>query len=214
MVGMPLTAQTIVILLHGYAMHSADLAPFTHALGGSTLFLLPQAPHPSAMGGYGWWQVDLESRAQSLQRGARDLANESPGGLPQARTQLGEFIAEVRRRFAPCKMVLGGFSQGGMLACDFLLHRNAADLCGLFLLSASRINIDAWRARQTRLQGMPILVSHGQTDDDLSFAAGQALRDFCSAAGARVSWVEFDQGHQIPFVVWRELRRFIRLAAR
>jgi phospholipase/carboxylesterase len=29
-------------------------------------------------------------------------------------------------------------------------------------------------------------------------------------AGARVFWVPFDGGHEIPLVVWRGLRKFLR----
>lgn len=209
LVGSERQEQTIVILLHGYAMRATDLASFVHALGGTTLFLLPQAPHPTPMGGYGWWEVNVEMRAAALQHGPRDLANEQPHGLALARQHLRQFIHEVIRRFAPRNVVLGGFSQGGMLACDFVLHDEPA-IAGLFLLSSSRININAWRARQSKLQALPLLISHGRTDDDLSFEAGHALRDFATTAGARVRWVEFEQGHQIPLPVWRELRRFIR----
>jgi len=202
--------QTAVVLLHGYAMNAADLASFAHALGGNTMYLLPQASIPTPMGGYGWWDVNLESRSEALLRGPRDLINECPPGLPQARVSLLRFLEEVKARFTPRRIVLGGFSQGGMLACDFVLHEGAHELAGLFLLSSSRINFDAWHSRQTQLARLPVLISHGKADDDLSLAAGQALRDFARGAGADVTWIEFEEGHQIPLPVWRELRRFIR----
>ncbi len=37
---------------------------------------------------------------------------------------------------------------------------------------------------------------------------------FLVSAGASVAWVPFDGGHEIPFMVWRELRKFLRSIAR
>ena len=54
-----------------------------------------------------------------------------------------------------------------------------------------------------------MLVSHGAADDDLAFTTGEALRDFCIAAGATVTWVPFPDGHAIPIMVWRAIRRFL-----
>jgi phospholipase/carboxylesterase len=57
--------------------------------------------------------------------------------------------------------------------------------------------------------GLPILVSHGEADDDLSFEAGEKLRDWLVESGADVTWVPFQGGHQIPLGVWRRLRQFL-----
>ena len=112
-------------------------------------------------------------------------------------------------------MILGGFSQGAMLTCDTVL-RWTFPLSGMVLLSGSRI---AWDEQSElyaqagapggRLRGLPTLVAHGKSDGDLSFAAGTALRDALVSAGADVTWLPFDQGHEIPLVVWRTLRKIL-----
>jgi len=76
-------------------------------------------------------------------------------------------------------------------------------------MSASRVALEDWQPRRARLDGLPVFVSHGQSDRDLAFAAGEALRDFVLDSGARVSWVPFESGHEIPLVVWRGLRKFL-----
>ena len=97
-----------------------------------------------------------------------------------------------------------------MLTCDTLLRGARAD--ALLLLSGSRIAFDEWEAPLAagRAQGLPVLVSHGEADADLSFEAGVALRDALASAGAEVSWVPFGQGHEIPLVVWRKVRTFLK----
>ena len=201
-------APLALVLLHGYAMRPADLAPFAHSLGVPALFLLPQGPLSSPMGGHAWWSVDLEAREAALSRGPRDLTNDYPGGLGAARNQLGSFLDAVATRFRPRRVALGGFSQGGMLSLDWVL-RGSRPVDSLVLLSASRLAARDWESHRGRLRDLPVFVSHGEADQDLSFAAGERLRDFVLESGARVTWVPFASGHEIPLVVWRGLRKFL-----
>ena len=81
----------------------------------------------------------------------------------------------------PC--VLAGFSQGGMLACDSVLME-AVEVAGLAIMSASGIAGAEWLGQRGRLEGVPAFVSHGRSDPDLSFAAGQRLASFLTSGGA------------------------------
>ena len=202
------TPRIAVIMLHGYAMRAADLAPFAHSLGLSAVFYVPEAPLQAVPSGRAWWVMDQERRRLALLAGPRDLATEVPAGAPAARAALGELVARVRRELPGLPVAVIGFSQGGMLACDAVLH-DAVRLDALALLSSSRIDIGEWTRRADRLRGLPVLVSHGEADDDLAFATGEALRDFCREAGATVTWVPFPDGHAIPLLVWRAVRRLL-----
>jgi phospholipase/carboxylesterase len=201
-------AATAVVLLHGYAMQPADLTPFAHSIGIQTRFFFPRGEGSCPFGGYSWWDVDPDTRRDTLACGPRDLAGQQPSGLEPARLRLAQFLDELVAEFQPGRLIIGGFSQGGMLACDFVL-RGSRRVDGLVLLSSSRIDFDAWQPRHSRLSGLPAFVSHGKQDGDLSFAAGSALRDFLDASGAAVTWVAFPGGHEIPLVVWRGLRKFL-----
>ena len=204
----PEDAPLTVVLLHGYAMRPSDLAPFAHSLGIPALFLFPQGLHSSPMGGHAWWEVDLDAREAAISAGPRDLAEDSPRGLPLARQRLGEFLNAVAAKYPSPKRVLGGFSQGGMLSLDYVL-RGSRPVDGLALLSASRIALSEWLPHRDRLRDFPVFISHGNTDGDLAFAAGERLRDWVSESSARVTWVPFEGGHEIPLVVWRGLRKFL-----
>ena len=127
---------------------------------------------------------------------------------PAARATLCRFLDELRTEFPGLPLVLGGFSQGAMLACDAVLCARQA-VSGLVMLSSSRIAFSEWLANREALSGLPVLLSHGQHDTDLAFAAGEALRDFHSDSHAHVTWQPFDGGHEIPLIVWRALRRFL-----
>jgi len=206
-VGQP-DAPLTLILLHGYAMRPADLSPFAHSLGTPAYFLLPEGPLPSTIGGHAWWAVDREARERALSRGPRDLTDDYPQGLSAARHQLGRFLDAVAAESPPRRLILGGFSQGGMLALDWVLRGTRA-VDALALLSASRLAARDWHPHRARLRDLPVFVSHGSGDQDLAFAAGERLRDFVLESGARTTWVPFEGGHEVPLVVWRGLRKFL-----
>jgi phospholipase/carboxylesterase len=197
-----------VIMLHGYAMCGSDLSPFARSLGVSAVYYIPDAPLPADPAGRCWWPMDQERRRVALMSGPRDLVSDVPAGAPVARAYLRNLVLRVRHENPGLPVALVGFSQGGMLACDTVLLGDV-DVDAIALLSSSRINFEAWTARRERLRRLPVLVSHGETDADLAFSAGVALRDFCQQTGARVTWIAFQEGHVIPLVVWRGIRRLL-----
>lgn len=196
-----------VVLLHGYSMTAADLSPFAHSLGIAALFHFPEAPTACAEGGLCWWPLIAEGRLRHS--GARDLAAAHPPGRDVARSALHEALQRVRARWPGLPLVLGGFSQGAMLSCDYLLQHEAIPVAGLVLMSGSRLAFDEWEPRLARMHGLPTFLSHGTRDDDLSFGAGMALEMALRRAGARTEWLPFEGGHEIPLVVWRGLKRFL-----
>lgn len=195
-------AATVVVVLHGREMSGTDLAPFAHSLGVPAYFVFPDAPLPCARG-RSWWPVDSEARLRRLSQGPMDLSAMDPPGRADARERLEALFSQLGAR----RRVLVGFSQGGMLAMDYVLHGGHVD--GLALLSSTRIAFADWQTRLPCLAGLPVLVAHGHADDELSFAAGEGLRDAAICGGAVVHWLPFDGGHQIPLVVWRGLRQFL-----
>jgi phospholipase/carboxylesterase len=210
-------ARAVVVLLHGFQMSPADLSPFAHSLQAPAWFLFPEGPLAAEPRGRAWWHIDAAARARALAAGPRDFAVQHPPDLPAARALLAALLAELAPRLRGRPLVLGGFSQGGMLACDTLLRAGAGALgvAALVLFSASRIAFDEWspRLEGAPLRGLPVLVSHGARDDDLAFSAGEALRDCLAGAGAAVDWVPFPEGHEIPLVVWRRLRKLLAALA-
>lgn len=209
-VGDPEKAEQVVVLLHGFQMEPRDLSPFAHSLRLPAWFLFPEAPLAAEPRGRAWWHIDAKLRDQTLLKGPRDFAVQHPPDLPAARGRLLALLDALAPRVGARPLILGGFSQGAMLTCDTVL-RSTFPLSAMVLLSGSRIAFDEWEPLlpSGRLRGLPTLVAHGETDADLAFAAGTALRDSLTAAGADVTWQPFAQGHEIPLIAWRTLRKFL-----
>jgi phospholipase/carboxylesterase len=109
-------------------------------------------------------------------------------------------LADAIEARYPGPLVLGGFSQGAMMALDVALQRDSKP-AGLILMSGTLLAESVWGPRFSRLAGLPVLMSHGRHDQLLPFSASEALRDKLRAAGANVEWIEFAGGHEIPPVV-------------
>jgi phospholipase/carboxylesterase len=209
-VGDPESARVVMVLLHGFQMEPADLSPFAHSMGADAWVLFPEAPLIAGGRGRAWWHIDPAARDEAIKKGPRDFAVQHPPDLPAARARLIAFVDALRAQAGARPLVLGGFSQGGMLTCDTVLRSDFA-LSAMLLLSASRIAFDEWEPLlpTSRVRNLPVLVSHGERDPDLAFSAGMSLRDCLAAAGADVTWVPFPEAHEIPLVVWRRVRKLL-----
>lgn len=203
----PADATRTVVLLHGFGAPGDDLvalAQFMKVPGAR--FVFPEAP--IELGGlYGdsraWWLLDLAKLEADLRSGAvRDRRTEVPEGLAQARDQLSRFLDQLNARLsiADSQLVLGGFSQGAMLSLDVALHRETPP-AALILMSGTLLAEAVWTPRMGRLAGVPVFQSHGTSDALLPFAIAELLRDTLRDAGARVEFVQFVGGHEIPPVV-------------
>jgi phospholipase/carboxylesterase len=202
----PSDAAATCVLLHGFGAPGDDLLGLAGMLDGPIRFAVPAAP--LELGGlYGdsraWWLIDLMRLEDELRRGvARDRRDEVPDGLPEARRQVMAFVDELSERFSigADQLVLGGFSQGAMLALDVALHRDKPP-AALMLMSGTLIAESVWQARMEQLTGVPVMLSHGRRDGLLPFSVAEILRDRLVAAGAEVDWVPFMGAHEIPPVV-------------
>jgi phospholipase/carboxylesterase len=197
-------AKVTVVLLHGFGAPGDDLVPLGQYMGvPAARFVFPAAP--IELGGlYGdsraWWRLDLMQLESDLRTGnIRDRRNEVPDGLVPVRTQVSALLEEVKSRYSigDPQLVLGGFSQGAMVALDVALHRDTPP-AGVALMSGTLLAESEWSARMPRLAGVPIVQSLGRADSLLPFSSAELLRDKLVAAGAKVEFVAFDGGHEIP----------------
>ena len=216
----PADAKITAVLLHGFGASGDDLVPLSQYLDAPARYVFPEAP--IALGGpYGggraWFRLDLDKMERELRSGTqRDRRAEVPDGLHEVRAQVAQFMTELQAKLAipnPA-LVLGGFSQGAMIALDAALHRDVAP-AGLVLMSGTLLAEAEWQPLFAKLAGVPIELSHGKRDPLLPFAVSELLRDRLTAAGAVVDWQPFDGGHEIPPPVLDAVAELLtKLAAR
>jgi phospholipase/carboxylesterase len=203
----------VVVLLHGFGAPGEDLVPLAQYFDvpEGTRFLFPAAPHEvEPFGGRAWWMIDVMALQMAIAEGrARDLANDVPEGLAEARAQIDALLDEIPARLGTDRVVLGGFSQGAMLSLEVALRRRQSPRA-VALLSGTLLAEREWVPLMPTKKEMPVFQSHGVYDPLLPFPAAEALRDHLTAAGLSVEWVPFRGQHEIPPPVLVKLGQFLR----
>jgi len=201
-------AGPMLVLLHGYGAPGDDLVPLARQLevDRAVRFAFPAAPLPLERGlppdasGRAWWHIDMiELQRAVMFSDYETLMKRVPAGLTEARAQVQALLTELsaEHQLTPDKLVLGGFSQGAMLATDVALHATERP-AALVILSGSMICADEWSPLLPKLSGLPVLQSHGRQDPILSYTIAEKLRDELQAAGAKLEFYPFNGGHGIP----------------
>jgi phospholipase/carboxylesterase len=209
-----------ILLCHGFGAPGDDLVGLARAvhIGGDVdpgvRWFFPEAPIALDWGGgRAWWPIDILRMQQLHLRGQADqLRSETPPGLAPAREALEGVLAALERDHGVdrSRLVIGGFSQGAMLATEVALAAEVP-FAGLAILSGTLISADRWAAAASaRGASIHALVSHGRRDPLLPFEDAERLRALLEQGGATVTWVPHGGQHEIPAVVVERLTAFAR----
>jgi len=154
--------------------------------------------------------VDFVRAEQAMAQGPRSYSTEVPPGMEEATDRVVQAIEAMQEALGvPSeRLVVGGFSQGSMAACNAVFARNVTP-GGLVILSGTPVNLEAWKVGMAAKHRMPVFQSHGLNDPLLSFQAAEQLRDEMREAGLSTEWVPFRGGHEIPMPVLEGLGRFL-----
>jgi phospholipase/carboxylesterase len=213
--------RLIVVLAHGYGAPASDLVGLAQPLYDQSPALEAAAlvfpagcldlSSQGLPGGRAWWPIDLERliyrpTPDVLARFRRDC----PEGLPAASAHLAALVHEAGRQWGVGseRFILGGFSQGSMLATDVAL-RLPEPPAGLCILSGGLTNEIQWRDLTARRGRLRVFQSHGHYDSILPYPMGVALRDLLQEAGADVEFFGFPGDHEIPLEVISRLGRWL-----
>lgn len=199
----------MVVLCHGFGAPGEDLVPLAAEyvrsrppLEEHVQFVFPAAPLaiPEVPGGRAWWPIDmLELQSAAIEGRFRDLRQSLPPQLPDARNRMFKLIDLLQEETGVplSRFVLGGFSQGAMLATDVTLRLPEAP-GALIIHSGTLLAEPEWKALAPRRAGLQVLQTHGTFDPLLPFESAIWLRDLLMQAGLKVSFYSFPGIHTIP----------------
>lgn len=200
--------ELAVVLCHGFGAPATDLVPLAPellelegALAGRVRFVFPGAPLTLAElgmpSGRAWFHLPPEV----LMGQSRDwdvFARAVPPGMAAARRAVMSVVEALSTatKLPYGRIVLGGFSQGGMVTTDVALRLEEAP-AGLCILSGTLTSEAEWRQRAAARKGLPVFQAHGRYDDVLPYPAAERLRDVLVEAGLAVEFLPFDGPHTI-----------------
>ena len=197
----PQRPYPMIVLLHGFGASMGDLAGLSPAIEPqSYLYLYPNGPIEMQVGygmtGYAW--------TRPVQDGPSDDAD-------QVESLIADLVQEVSERYrvAPGRIVLGGFSQGGMITYRLGLP-NPELFGGLVVLSGSVRDPDRLAERLPADRSQPIFIAHGTDDGMISVEDARDSRRFLEASGYAPEYREYAMGHEITQDVVRDLKSWVQ----
>ncbi|MES3038720.1 MAG: serine esterase [Bdellovibrionota bacterium] len=190
-----------VFMFHGYGADANDLSVLAHEIQTKSQWnwIFPGGPIKIPIGpnwtGSAWWNIDINRWQNTPANGDYDLSNETSPEAPKTREQVLNFIADHKIPWN--KIVLGGFSQGGMLAADIYLHAPETPK-GLLLFSTALVNKPVWKELVPKRAGGTFYISHGKSDPVIHVNNSQRLFNLLQQGGLKGKLELFDGVHSIP----------------
>ncbi|MCB1644740.1 MAG: alpha/beta fold hydrolase [Pseudomonadales bacterium] len=201
-------ARATVIWLHGLGADGHDFEPIVPELNlpesSGIRFIFPHAPvRPVTINGgaemRAWYDftphsesgstADIEASAEAIRAFIR---HENEQGIPTE------------------KIVLAGFSQGGVIALYTAL-RHTSRLAGVVALSTYLHDFRATEAERTDANlAIPILMAHGTYDPMIPIMQAATSRENLIRLGYDVRWLDYPMEHQVCLEEIEEIAWFLQ----
>jgi phospholipase/carboxylesterase len=175
-----------LVLFHGRGADELDLYPLIDMLDPDKRLLgvTPRGPLSFPPGGAHWYalrQVGYPDRETFLAT-YRDVGE-----------WLDSFLEE--RGIGHDRTVLGGFSQGGVMAYSFSLGQGRPRPAAVVALSSFIPTVNGFELELTEIP--PVAIGHGTFDPVISVEFGRRARQLLEEAGASVLYREYPLPHAI-----------------
>ncbi len=184
----PNKSYPLVILLHGYGSHMRDLAGLCPLLNTeSYVYICPNAPFhielAPGMEGYAWFPMGNELTHDSFSHGLDKLTI---------------FMKEICDKYdiQSDQIILGGFSQGGMMTYYYGLN-NPDIIRGFAALSSKILCPESLQPLLPDDKTQKIFISHGIRDIVIPVNYGRDACQFLEDAGYKPIYKEYDMHHEI-----------------
>jgi phospholipase/carboxylesterase len=192
-----------ILALHGFGASAHDLlgiAPLVQQAipGDGVLFLCPQGPieiEPApGQRAYAWFPLVGEGEID-------------PMSLIAARGVLEAFVEDAIEAYPidPERLVIMGFSQGGVMAYDLALGRPER-FKALIALSSwlPDLIVEGLQPNEAR-EALATLLVHGTEDPMIAIDNGRDSLEKLKALGIAAAWGEYEMGHEINQNALRDL---------
>lgn len=204
------TSDTAVVLFHGYGADMNDLAPLHRYLDpdGKFHWYFPNGPVPVPFGnmweGRAWFPIDMAELERAMRENRhRTFADKRPPEFLASLETVELELRELQKRHS--KLILGGFSQGAMLASHLAARLSPT---ALIILSGTLLDRTGLEAAPFE-RSVPFFQSHGDNDPLLSLAQAKDLNQLLKEKGWDGVWAPFRGGHEIPPQVLQTLMTFL-----
>ena len=190
------TPSGALVLLHGRGADEHDLYPLLDLLDPDRRLLGATARGPLALppGGAHWYRVER-------------IGFPDPKTFASTQPKLAAWLDGLlsEHGVGHDQLVLGGFSQGAVMAYAMGLGEGRPTPAGIIGMSGFIPTVEAFPIDLSDRSGLPVAIGHGTRDPVIGVEWGRDARDRLRAAGAEVTYQEHSGGHGIDQRFLREL---------
>lgn len=202
----PDKADYLAFIFHGYGADFNDLLSIADLLtpeGKTIQWIFPNGIYEVPIGpgwtGRAWWPLTMTSLPH-------DWSNITPPGLEALKDQVFNLIQSFKTPWS--KIILGGFSQGAMLATELYLSAPETPKT-LLSFSGTLIRKDVWNTLAANRKSERVFLSHGEQDPVLPSAGTQKLIQLFKSHAIDCDFSSFMGGHEIPLKALQKAQKHL-----
>jgi phospholipase/carboxylesterase len=201
-------ADAVVVWLHGLGADGHDFEQIVPELklpdGHRIRFIFPHAPiRPVSINNGEEMRAWYDFIPHSEHEGADDISRSAD--------DVRAFVdAAIEAGIDPSRIVLAGFSQGGVMALHTGLRLNCR-IAGIAALSTYLYDVSTVDTERTDENlAIPILMAHGTRDPMIPIMRAATSRENLIRLGYDVRWFDYSMGHQVCLPEVEEISRFLQ----
>lgn len=196
-----------IIIFHGYGSNAQNLSSLSRLkLKTPCRWIVPNGllKHEESYGifdGYSWFPLYKDKT------GTRKEHKDSIYYLDKHCEQFLEFIESLKLKSD--KIILGGFSQGGVMALNLALRMKTPPLALIMMSSILFPEHILNNKKNILFKGGSFFQSHGKQDDVLLYSQSQKIYSFLKSLKWEGEFFSFEGGHDIPPEVLKKIQTYI-----
>jgi phospholipase/carboxylesterase len=180
----------LLILMHGVGSNEEDLFGLAPQVPANFHVISLRAPNVVGQGSYAWFQFGITPQGQRVINKAQEAAS---------RQLIADTVSALSQQLGvpPERVVIGGFSQGGIMALSLLLTQPQLLQGAMVLHSRLLAEVLPLMVPANQLQGKQLWVSAGTRDQVLPLAHSHAIREQVQQLPLALRYAEFPSAHEI-----------------
>jgi phospholipase/carboxylesterase len=191
----------LLILLHGVGSNEDDLYQLADHLDGEYLIIFPRGSYTQSPGHYMWYDVDF-STGKPVINAERAEAS---------RVTLLNFIDQLKEKhtFDENKVIVGGFSQGGIMSYSLGLT-DPGKVQGFISLSGRMLEEIKPKVKADKLASAKALIIHGKADNVLPVNYARQAKAYLESHSVKPTYHEINLGHAINDETIQLMNKWLR----
>ena len=183
------TRPPLLLLLHGVGANEQQMVSLAPAFDPRFLVISVRSPLVLGPNAFGWFHVTFTPQGPVI------VEDEAAAGW----SLIAHFIDEAVAAYGadPARVFVGGFSQGGIMALAALLTAPER-IAGAVAMSGRLLpEVLPHAASPDLLQGKPVLIVHGLSDEKLGIHLARWAREQLACFPLDLTYRELPMGHGI-----------------